>query len=301
MEPCPVLRAALWKYTEFIAVIQIQRPEAGYLAHLLPLAHRIDLLPLFRSLWMGNLRQGLGQNTPPYPIFGVCRPKVPGKAHKALLSGRSHGDVLAELHRIALLAQQVIKLLFADAFPDQLVDFAADQATPCGALLLLGPPFPVVFRLSQLGLLHHGQAVFPAKFVGDSPHFVIVFPGTVVADAIHKGYGVHHKMTMQVVFLIQMGGDQHLIFLAPQLPGQLYADLMGQFRCSLTGGKGLIPMIGDDTVLLAEALLDCQHLIPCRCGQTVDAADQLSQYGDAFAVQRLRRFIQAGGVVNDIR
>ena len=121
MEPCPVLRAALWKYTEFIAVIQIQRPEAGYLAHLLPLAHRIDLLPLFRSLWMGNLRQGLGQNTPPYPIFGVCRPKVPGKAHKALLSGRSHGDVLAELHRIALLAQQVIKLLFADAFPDQLV------------------------------------------------------------------------------------------------------------------------------------------------------------------------------------
>ena len=32
------------------------------------------------------------------------------------------------------------------------------------------------------------------------------------------------KMTMQMVFLIQMGGDQHLIFLAPQLPGQLYAD-----------------------------------------------------------------------------
>ena len=108
-------------------------------------------------------------------------------------------------------------------------------------------------------------------------------------------------MIMQMVLLIQMGGNQHLIFLAPQLPGQLHANLMGQFRCSLTGGKGLIPMIGDDTVLLAEALLDCQHLIPCRCGQTVDAADQLSQYGDAFAVQRLRRFIRAGGVVNDIR
>lgn len=108
-------------------------------------------------------------------------------------------------------------------------------------------------------------------------------------------------MTMQMILLIQMGGNQHLIFLAPQLPDQLHTDLMGHLRCSLTGGKGLIPMIGDDTVLLAEALLDCQHLIPCRCGQTVDAADQLSQYGDAFAVQRLRRFIQAGGVVNDIR
>ena len=108
-------------------------------------------------------------------------------------------------------------------------------------------------------------------------------------------------MTMQVVFLIQMGGDQHLTFLAPQLPGQLYADLMGQFRRSLTGGKGLIPMIGDNAVLLAEALLDRQHLVPCRCGQAVDAADQLAQYGDTFTVQRFRRFIRAGGVVNDIR
>ena len=60
-------------------------------------------------------------------------------------------------------------------------------------------------------------------------------------------------------------------------------------------------MIGDDTVLLAEALLDRQHLIPCRCGQTVDAADQLAQYGYAFAVQRRRCFLRTGGVVDDIR
>ena len=123
----------------------------------------------------------------------------------------------------------------------------------------------------------------------------------MVADAIYEGHSVHHKMTMQMVLLIQMGGNQHLIFLAPQLPGQLHADLMGQFRRSLTGGKGLIPMIGNDAVLLAEALLDRQHLIPCRCGQAVDAADQLAQYGDTFAVQRRRRFIRASGVVNDIR
>ena len=104
-----------------------------------------------------------------------------------------------------------------------------------------------------------------------------------------------------MVLLIQMGGDQHLIFFAPQLPGQLHADLMGQLRRGLTGSKGLIPMIGNDAVLLAEALLDRQHLIPCRCRQTVDTADQLAQYGDAFAVQRRRCFIRTGGVVNDIR
>ena len=53
MELCPALRAALWKYTEFIAVIQIQRPEAGYLACFPPLAlRRIDFFPLFRSLWI---------------------------------------------------------------------------------------------------------------------------------------------------------------------------------------------------------------------------------------------------------
>ena len=202
MEPCPVLRAALWKYTEFIAVIQIQRPEAGYLAHLLPLAHRIDLLPLFRSLWMGNLRQGLGQNTPPYPIFGVCRPKVPGKAHKALLSGRSHGDVLAELHRIALLAQQVIKLLFADAFPDQLVDFAADQATPCGALLLLGPPFPVVLGFAALGVFNDGQAVFPAQPVGFPLHGKVVLFAAVILDPVNERHGVDDKVVVQVMGLV---------------------------------------------------------------------------------------------------
>lgn len=74
-------------------------------------------------------------------------------------------------------------------------------------------------------------------------------------------------MTMQMILLIQMGGNQHLIFLAPQLPDQLHTDLMGHLRCSLTGGKGLIPMIGDDTVLLAEALLDCQHLTRAVAGR----------------------------------
>ena len=123
----------------------------------------------------------------------------------------------------------------------------------------------------------------------------------MVADAIYEGHSVHHKMIMQMVLLIQMGGNQHLIFLAPQLSGQLHADLMGQFRCSLTGGKGLIPMIGNDAVLLAETFFGRQHLIPCRCGQAVDAADQLAQYGDTFTVQCLRRFIRTGGVVNDIR
>ena len=58
MEPCPALRAALWKHTEFIAVIQIQCPKAGYLACFLPLAlRRIDFFPLFRNFRMGNLRQ----------------------------------------------------------------------------------------------------------------------------------------------------------------------------------------------------------------------------------------------------
>lgn len=55
-------------------------------------------------------------------------------------------------------------------------------------------------------------------------------------------------------FLIQMGRHQYLIPFAPKPLRQLHADLMRQLRRGLAGREGLIPMVGDYTVLLAETL-----------------------------------------------
>ena len=64
--------------------------------------------------------------------------------YKAFFARRPHRNILAEFHLIALLANQIVKLLFGDALPDQLIDLAADQSAPGGTLLLLCTPFPIV-------------------------------------------------------------------------------------------------------------------------------------------------------------
>ena len=58
-------------------------------------------------------------------------------------------------------------------------------------LFLLGTPFAVLLAPALLRLLDHRQSVFPAKLIGNRLHFVIVLSGTVVFDAVHKGYGVN--------------------------------------------------------------------------------------------------------------
>lgn len=79
----------------------------------------------------------------------------------------------------------------------------------------------------------------------------------MILNAVHKGHGVYHKMIVQVIGLIQMGSNHHLIFFTPQFFGQLQPDLMGGLWVGLSGGKALIAVIGHRAVLLPEPLFDC--------------------------------------------
>ena len=76
-------------------------------------------------------------------------------------------------------------------------------------------------------------------------------------------------MIVQVIGLIQMGGNHYLIFFTPQLLGQLQPDLMGSLRVSFSGGKALITVIGHRAVLLAEPLFDSDHLVAGSRGATI--------------------------------
>ena len=118
-------------------------------------------------------------------------------------------------------------------------------------------------------------------------------------DPVHKGNGINDEMTVQMVFLIQMGSDQHLIFLAPKLPCQPDRDFMGNLRSGFTGSKALIAVIGHRAVLLAEAFLYRQHFFPCSGGQTVDAGDKVLQEYSILILQP--RLFLIGGIRDHVR
>ena len=59
------------------------------------------------------------------------------------------------------------------------------------------------------------QSVFPAKLVGNRLHFMVVLSGAVVLDAVRKGNCVDDKVIVQMIFFVKVGGDDHLIAVAP--------------------------------------------------------------------------------------
>ena len=85
-----------------------------------------------------------------------------------------------------------------------------------------------------------------------------------------------------MVFPVQMGSNQHLIPVSPQLPGQLHADFMSQLRGALPRGKTLVAVIGDDAFLLSKALLHRLHLLAGGGRGTVDAGDKLFHWHSFF-------------------
>ena len=111
--------------------------------------------------------------------------------------------------------QSVKKLPLGHGLPYRLVNVAADQSSPSGALFLLGTPFAVLLTSTLLRLLDHRQSVFPAKLVGNRLHLVIILFGAVVLDAVRKGNCVDDKVIVQMIFFVKVGGDDHLIAVAP--------------------------------------------------------------------------------------
>ena len=148
-------------------------------------------------------------------------------------------------------------------------------------------------------MLDYRQPVFPAKLIGNRLHLVIVLSGAVVFDAVRKGYGVDDKVIVQMIFFIKVGGDDHLIAVAPKPSRQLYADLMRQFWRGLAGSKGLITVIGHRAVLLAEPFLHRQHLVTGGGGRAVDARHKAVERCTVLAV-RFLCFLRIDGVANHI-
>ena len=95
------------------------------------------------------------------------------------------------------------------------IDYIKTHHPAAKRLFLLGTPLAVLLAPALLRLLDHRQSVFPAKLIGNRLHFVIVLSGTVVFDAVRKGYGVDDKVIVQMIFFVKVGGDDHLIAVAP--------------------------------------------------------------------------------------
>ena len=121
----------------------------------------------------------------------------------------------------------------------------------------------------------------------------------MILNAVQKGYRINHKMIVQMVGLIQMRGNDHLILFAPELFSQLHANLMRQLRSSFTGSKGLITVVSYGAILFAELPLHCQHFFTSGSGMTVDARNKLLHDISRF-VCRLS-FLIIYRIVNDIR
>ena len=64
-------------------------------------------------------------------------------------------------------------------------------------------------------IFNDGQAVFPAKSVRRRLHIVIVLGSTMILDPVYKRNRIDYKVRMQVVFFVQMGRNNDLIFFAP--------------------------------------------------------------------------------------
>ena len=102
-----------------------------------------------------------------------------------------------------------------------------------------------------------------------------------------------------MIFFVKVGSDDHLIAVAPKSLRQLYADLMCQFRRGLTGGKGLIAVIGHRAVLLTEPLFHRQHFVTGSGGRAVDARHKAVERCTVLAA-RFLRFLRIDGVADHI-
>ena len=148
-------------------------------------------------------------------IQRVVLTEITHQTHESLLARRFDRNILANLHRIALFPQSVKELPLGHGLPYRLVNVCTDQSPPSGSLFLLGTPFSVLLAPALLRVFDHRQPVFPAKRIGNRLHIVVVLSGAVVFDTVRKGYGVDDKVIVQMIFFVKVGGDDHLIAVAP--------------------------------------------------------------------------------------
>ena len=99
-----------------------------------------------------------------------------------------------------------------------------------------------------------------------------------------------------------MGSYQHLVFFTPQLFCQGKADLMGQLRRGLAGGKGLIAVVSYRAFLLAKPLFHGDHLVAGSRGAAIHPGDKPLHDRCAFFIGRNpARFLLPDSVLDHVR
>ena len=173
-----------------IAIMKIQRPEAGDFPCVFEVTPQPGTACLALRLRQWALGSLLHENTAANALQGIVLAKVSFQADKALFARWPHGNILANLDLIATLSEVIEKLALSHGLADHLVDLGTDQAPPCGAAFLLGPPFAVLPRLPTLGIFNDRKAILPAHGIGGFLHFVVVLFGAVVFDAVQKRHRI---------------------------------------------------------------------------------------------------------------
>ena len=154
---------------------------------------------------------------------------------------------------------------------------------------------------SPLGIFNDGQPIFPAQSVRFPLHIEIILFRAMVFDSIYKGNRIENEMVVQMIFSVQMGSHQHLVFFTPQLFCQGKADLMGQLRRDLAGGKALIAVVGHSPVLLSKPLFYRYHLIAGSRGAAIHPGNKLPHNCFAFAFHCLACFLLLDSILDHIR
>ena len=103
-----------------------------------------------------------------------------------------------------------------------------------------------------------------------------------------------------MVGTVQVGGHKYLIPISPQPLRQLDPDLMGKLRGSLSGGEGLVAVVGNDTILFPVKLLDLLHLHFCGTGIAVDTGNETLNNFLTVPHLGLAGLALLDGIVNDI-
>lgn len=145
------------------------------------------------------------------------------------------------------------------------------EVVPRGRTLLFGKVEAA--RCSAAGMFHHRKAILTAQCVRGLGQRAVGRPVAIKLFSIDKADRIEHKMVVEGT-RVEVGGYQHLVPFAPQLPGELDPDLMALLRSDFSRAKTLIGVISYIAVHFVVLLLNGQHLPERGIPSAVDTGDE---------------------------